>query len=84
MRGIQDTVSNPANEFSSNWQSNATCEQAFTSRAPIFNTNSILAHINGQTEAVSSGVVSIDPIVDSDGGTIIDSPLPSAHLGARP
>ena len=46
--------------------------------------NSILAHINGQTEAVPSGVVSVDPIVDSDGGTIIDSPLPSAHLGARP
>ena len=52
--------------------------------ASIFNTESILVHVDGQTKAVFSSLVSIDAIVDSDGGVTTSGPLHSARLGARP
>jgi len=88
-RGIQDNSIQSNNSFSSNWQSerhlrarsSIHIKDLFTS---VFNTKSILAHIDGQTEAVLSDVVSIKAIVDSDGGVAASGPLHSARLGARP
>ena len=88
-RGVSKTIaSNPTNEFSSNWSSerhlgvslSVHVKDLFTS---VFNTESILAHVDGQTEAVLSSF-SIDAIVDSDGGVPTGGPLHSARLRARP
>lgn len=46
----------------------------------VFNAESILGHIDGQTETV----ISIDAIINSDGSVAAGGPLHSARLRARP
>ena len=50
----------------------------------VLGAESILAHIDGQTEAVLSGEISIDAIVDSHGGIATGGPLHSTRLGPGP
>ena len=50
----------------------------------VFKTESILAHVDGQTEPILSSLVSINAIVDSDSGVAAGGPLHSARLGAGP
>lgn len=49
--------------------------------ASVFDAESILAYVDGQTKAVFPGGI---PIVDADGGIATGSPLHSARLRAGP
>ena len=50
----------------------------------ILDAESTLAHVDDQPKAILSDVVSIDPIVDSEGGVAAGRPLHPARLGTRP
>ena len=50
----------------------------------VFDAESILAHIDGQTMTVLSDAVSVDPIVTSDGGVAGGRPLHPARSRAGP
>ena len=51
----------------------------------VFNAKAILVHVDSQTEAVISNVVSINgPIVDTNGGVAAGCPLHPTGLGAGP
>ena len=88
--GYPRQSSDPTNKFLSNWRgecylrtsSSIHVEDVLTS---VFDAETILAHVDGQTKAVLSDVVSInDPIVDTNGGVAIGCPLHPAGLGAGP
>jgi len=88
--GVSKAIaSNPTNGFSSNWQSEhrlgaslgVHVKDLFTS---VFKAESILAHVDVQTEAVIPSMDSIDAIVGSNSSVSTGGPLHSACLGARP